>query len=82
MLVGYLVMSVLLVFQVVPALIKITHIIIVKLSVAHSLLNIADVTLFLILNFGELVVAGILALRGYRQRARNSMALADNGATP
>jgi hypothetical protein len=49
--------------------------------VAHSLLNIADVTLFLILNFGELVVAGILALRGYRRRARNSMALADNGAT-
>ena len=82
MLVGYLVMSVLLAFQVIPALIRITHIIIVKLSVSHSLLNIGDVTLFLILNFGELVVAGILALRGYRRRARNSMALADNGATP
>jgi hypothetical protein len=73
MLVGYLVMSVLLVFQVVPALIKITHIIIVKVSVAHSLLNIGDVTLFLILNFGELVVAGILALRGYRRRADNGV---------
>jgi hypothetical protein len=81
MLVGYLVMSVLLISQIVPVLIKIIHIIIVKISVTHSLLNLGDVTLFLILNFGELVVAGILALRGYRRRARTSMALADNGAS-
>jgi hypothetical protein len=81
MLVGYLVMSVLLISQIVPVLIKIIHIIIVKISVTHSLLNLGDVTLFIILNFGELVVAGILALRGYRRRVRTSMALADNGAS-
>jgi hypothetical protein len=80
MLVGYVVALVLLVWQIAPAVIQIITIIIHKIVVVHSLLNVGDVILFMILNFGELAVAGALAIHAHRKRARTAAAaLADNG---
>jgi hypothetical protein len=69
-LVGYGVMISLLVFQAVPAMFKIVHMVVVKLAVNHSLLDITDVFFFLVLNFGELAIAGFLGLRARRRAAR------------
>jgi hypothetical protein len=83
MVVGYVVALGLLAWQIAPALIQIVKIAITKITVAHSLLNVGDVVLFIILNFGELIIAGALAVYGYRRRARvaAALALADNGVT-
>ncbi|MDH6574489.1 hypothetical protein P3T29_000104 [Kitasatospora sp. MAP5-34] len=74
MVAGYAVLTVLLVTAVVPAAISITRLALHKLGADLSPLNIFDVCLFLVLNFGELVLAGVLALRQYRRRARPTVA--------
>jgi hypothetical protein len=39
-----------------------------KLVTNPTPLNIVDVCVFLVLNFGELVLAGVLAVRGWQRR--------------
>jgi hypothetical protein len=74
MVAGYGVLSVLLVTSVVPAAIRIMQMVVQKLGASHSFPNILDVCVFLVLNFGELALAGFLAVRGRRRRVRASTA--------
>ncbi|MDJ0340912.1 hypothetical protein QMK19_09230 [Streptomyces sp. H10-C2] len=68
MVTGYAVLTGLLITAVIPAAIRITGLAVGKLFSDTSPLNVLDVTVFLVLNFGELILAGILAVRGYRRR--------------
>ncbi|MCZ4119446.1 hypothetical protein [Streptomyces sp. H39-S7] len=69
MVTGYAILTGLLVTAVIPAAIRITEMAVRKLFADISPLNVLDVTVFLVLNFGELILAGIIAVRGYRRRA-------------
>ena len=68
MVAGYTLMTVLLVVAVIPTAIKITELAVHKLVANPTPLNITDICVFLVLNFGELVIAGVLAVRGWRRR--------------
>jgi hypothetical protein len=82
MVIGYVVALALLAWQIGPALVQIVMIIIHKIAVAHTLLNIGDVILFLILNFGELIIAAALAFYAFRRRTRAAAASpAENGVS-
>ncbi len=55
-----------------PTAVRIVEMVIRKLRDQHSVLGVADLLVFLVLNFGELALAGYLAVRGYsrsRQQA-------------
>jgi hypothetical protein len=68
MVAGYTLMTVLLVIVVVPTAVRITELAWHKLVTNLTPLNITDVCVFLVLNFGELVLAGVLAVRGWQRR--------------
>lgn len=70
MVAGYGFLGGTLIFAGLPAAISVTELALSKLGTHHSLLNICDVLLFLVLNFGEIALAGFLAARAYRRRAR------------
>jgi hypothetical protein len=78
MVTGYTLMTVLLVIVVIPATIRITELAWHKLVNNLTPLNITDVCVFLVLNFGELVLAGFLAVRGWQRRGvRSAGAIAE-----
>jgi hypothetical protein len=66
---GYGVLLALLVTAIIPAGVRVTEMAVRKVGTNHTPLNVLDVVVFLILNFGEITLAGILALRA-RARAR------------
>ncbi|MHA6757562.1 hypothetical protein [Streptacidiphilus sp. PAMC 29251] len=68
MVAGYTLMTVLLVIVVIPTAVRITELAWHKLVNNLTPLNMADVGVFLVLNFGELVLAGVLAVRGWQRR--------------
>jgi hypothetical protein len=72
MVAGYGFLTVLLIFVMAPAAIRITKIMVHKLETQHSVFGAADIVVFLILNFSDFIVAGFLAVRGYRRRDRSS----------
>jgi hypothetical protein len=65
---GYGFLGATLILAGVPAAVSITELALSKLGTHHSLLNIGDVLLFLVLNFGEIALAGFLAARAYSRR--------------
>jgi hypothetical protein len=65
---GYTLLTVLAFTVMLPAAIRITELAVHKLVRDTSVLNVADVCVFLVLNFGELALAGFLAVRGWRRR--------------
>jgi hypothetical protein len=67
MLAGYGFLSVTLLTAVVPTGIKVTTLAFHKLGADLSAANVADVIVFLVLNFGELFLAGFLAVRAWRR---------------
>lgn len=68
MIAGYTLMTVLLIVVVIPTAVRITELAVHKLVANPTPLNITDICVFLVLNFGELVVAGVLAVRGWQRR--------------
>jgi hypothetical protein len=72
MVAGYGFLTFLLVTVMAPAAVRITKIAIHQLSGARSVLGVADVVVFLILNFSEFMIVGFLAVRGYRRRTTSS----------
>jgi hypothetical protein len=75
MLAGYGFLTVTLATAVVPTGVRVTRMAVHKLGTDLSFVNVADVIVFLVLNFGELVLAGFLAVRGWRRsRTRSSSA--------
>ncbi len=69
MVAGYGFLTFLVVTVMAPAAIRITKIALHQLSGARSVLGVADVIVFLILNFSEFMIVGFLALRSYRRRS-------------
>jgi hypothetical protein len=67
---GYVFLTTTLLTAVIPTGIKVTRMAVHKLDANLSPANIADVIVFLILNFGELFLAGYLAARSWRRRNR------------
>jgi hypothetical protein len=65
---GYTLLTVLALTVMLPAAIRITELAVHKLVRDTSFLNVTDVCVFLVLNFGELALAGFLAVRGWRRR--------------
>ncbi|WP_152627520.1 hypothetical protein [Streptacidiphilus melanogenes] len=65
---GYTLLTVLAFTVMLPAAIRITELAVHKLVRDTSFLNVTDVCVFLVLNFGELALAGYLAVRGWRRR--------------
>jgi hypothetical protein len=72
MVAGYGFLTVLLFTAVVPAAVRITGIAVRKVVDKPSLVNIGDVSVFLLLNFSEFLLAGYLALRSWRRNTRTS----------
>ena len=73
MLGGYAFLTVLIFTAMIPAAVRITEIAAHRLTRDLSVLSSLDFAAFLILNFGEFLVAGYLALRAYRRsRAQKS----------
>jgi hypothetical protein len=72
MVAGYGVLTVLAATVMVPAAVRITTIALRKLGSDHSLFNVVDVVVFLLLNFGEFILVGFLAVRGRRRGAADS----------
>jgi hypothetical protein len=78
MLTGYLFLGGTLLFVGLPTGFHLTELAFRKLGSSPTPLDVADVIFFLILNFGELVVAAVLAGRGYlRRKRRPALAQAD-----
>jgi hypothetical protein len=68
---GYGVLTFVIVTVMAPTAVRIVEIVVRKLQHQHSFFGIADLVVFLILNFSELAIAGYLAVRSYR-RPRSS----------
>jgi hypothetical protein len=66
---GYAFLTIMAVTVMAPAAIRITGIALKKFGADHSLLNVLDVVVFLLLNFSEFILAGFLAVRFRRRRA-------------
>ncbi|WP_143094185.1 hypothetical protein [Streptacidiphilus jiangxiensis] len=77
---GYTLLTVLAFTVMLPAAIRITELALHKLVRDTSVLNVTDVCVFLVLNFGELALAGYLAARGRRRRGADQAAA--SGAAP
>ncbi|WP_370123425.1 hypothetical protein [Streptacidiphilus sp. MAP12-33] len=71
---GYTLLTVLAFTVMLPAAIRITELALHKLVRDTSVLNVTDVCVFLVLNFGELALAGYLAFRGRRRRGADQAA--------
>jgi hypothetical protein len=65
---GYLTLTATLVTAVIPAAIRITEQALRELGSQLSVLGVLDVSAFLVLNFGEFLLAGVLAVRGHLRR--------------
>jgi hypothetical protein len=70
MLAGYVFLTTTLLTAVIPTGVKVTRMAVHKLDTNLSPANVADVLVFLVLNFGELFLAGYLAARSWRRRTR------------
>jgi hypothetical protein len=79
MVAGYCFLSVILATAVIPTGIRVTRMAVHKLGGDLSFANVADVIVFLVLNFGELVLAGYLALRAWRRSRAGAAAAAVSG---
>jgi hypothetical protein len=82
MVAGYGVLTVLAVTVMAPAAVRITTIALRKLGSDHSVFNVVDVVVFLLLNFGEFILVGFLAVRGRRRRSDESPTAAAPVAAP
>jgi hypothetical protein len=69
---GYLTLTVTLVTVVIPTAIRITEQALAELGPHLSFVSVVDVTAFLVLNFGEFLLAGALAVRGLLRRGRQA----------
>jgi hypothetical protein len=68
---GYGVLTFVIVTVMAPTAVRIVEIVVRKLQHQHAFFGIADLVVFLVLNFSELAIAGYLAARSYR-RPRSS----------
>jgi hypothetical protein len=68
MVAGYAFLTALIFIAMIPAAIRITEIAVHRLTRDLSVLSGIDFAVFIVLNFGEFLVAGYLALRAYRRR--------------
>ncbi|WP_333768272.1 hypothetical protein [Streptomyces sp. IBSBF 2435] len=80
MVAGYAFLTTTLLTAVIPTGIKVTRMAVHKLHANLSPANVTDVVVFLILNFGELFLAGFLAARSWRRRTRTAAAPAASPA--
>jgi hypothetical protein len=72
---GYGVLTLVIATVMAPTALRIVRLVVHKLQHQHSFFGVADLVVFLVLNFSELVLAGFLAARSYRRKRSPALAV-------